>query len=147
MPTYTQEVEIAASPAVVWPIMRDVERWHMWTASITSVEFLSPSTLTVGARARVVQPKLPPAIWQVTRLQANHGFAWESKSPGARMTGGHWIEPTAGGSRVVLSLDFAGPMGALIGRMFAGLTRRYLAMEAAGLKAKCEAIVSTDPAA
>ncbi len=143
MPTYSKEIEIDAPPAVVWSIMRDVERWNTWTASIARVEFVSPSALTVGARARVVQPKLPPAIWQVTRVQANQGFEWESKSLGARMTGGHWVQPTARGSRVVLSLDFAGPVGALVGRLFGGLTRRYLAMEAAGLKAKSEAIASS----
>ena len=50
------------------------------------------------------------------------------------MTGGHWIEPTAHGSLVTLPLAFSGPVGAIAGRLLAGLTRRYLAMEAAGLK-------------
>ncbi len=140
MPTLSQSIEIAAPPALVWSIMRDVERWHTWTASITRVEFVPPSTLTVGARARVVQPKLPPALWEVTRMEVNRGFDWVSKSAGARMTGGHWIEPTAHGSLVTLSLAFSGPVGAIAGRLLAGLTRRYLAMEAAGLKARSEAI-------
>lgn len=142
MPTYSKEVEIDATPATVWSVIQDVERWNTWTASITRIDFVSPSPLTVGARTRVVQPKLPPAVWHVTRVQANHGFDWESKSLGARMTGGHWIQPTARGSRVVLSLEFAGPVGAIVGYLFAGLTRRYLAMEAAGLKLKSEALAA-----
>ncbi len=142
MPTYSQSIEIAAPPVLIWPVMRDVERWNTWTPSITRIEFVPQSALTVGARARVVQPKLPPALWVVTRMESNHGFDWVSKSPGARMTGGHWIEPTARGSLVTLSLDFAGPLGAIAGRLFAGLTRRYLAMEAAGLKSKVEAMAS-----
>jgi hypothetical protein len=37
-----------------------------------------------------------------------------------------------------LGVDYAGPLGWLVGRLYSGLTRRYIAMEAEGLKRRLE---------
>jgi hypothetical protein len=39
---------------------------------------------------------------------------------------------------VTLSVSYGGPLGVVVGWMLRGLTRRYLALEAAGLKRRCE---------
>jgi hypothetical protein len=44
-----------------------------------------------------------------------------------------------GGTRVELAVVMSGPLGRVVGRAYRGLTERYLAMEAAGLKARAEA--------
>jgi hypothetical protein len=95
--------------------------------------------LAVGTRALVWQPKFPPALWTVTALEPGRGFTWVSRAPGLRVTGSHSIAPTATGSRVTLSLVYAGLMGRLMARWTGNITRRYIEMEARGLKERSEA--------
>jgi uncharacterized protein YndB with AHSA1/START domain len=130
-------IEIAASPARVWEVYADVERWHEWTDSITSVELLD-GPLRVGARARVRQPRLPVAVWTVQEYDEGRVFVWTARGPGLRTTGTHLVEPSGDGARATARLDQEGPLGGLMGRLTRGLTERYLAMEAAGLKARSE---------
>ena len=118
--------------------MRDVDAWHEWTPSVTRAERLNGQPLAVGTRVRVRQPRLPPAVWEVTSIEASGGFTWVSVAPGVRVTARHEIEATGSGSRVRLSIENDGPLGRWIGRLLAGTTRRYMAMEAQGLKARSE---------
>jgi len=131
-------VDIAAAPARVWDVIRDVERWNEWTASITSISRQDDGPLRIGSRAVVRQPKLPTNTFVVTALEEGRGFSWESKSPGLRGIGHHWIEATPSGSRVTLGVDFRGPLSWLVARFYGGLTQRYIEMEAAGLKRRSE---------
>jgi len=135
---FSVTVEIQASPEIVWNVLRDVERWPEWTPSMKSLRRLDDGPLAVGSRARVRQPKLLPATWRVTELEAGRSFTWVTTMPGVRATAGHRVEPRAGGSRVTLFLSFAGLFGPLVGRLTRRLTERYIQMEADGLKARCE---------
>ena len=105
-------VDIAAPPSRVWPVIRDVERWHEWTASVTRITRLDEGPLRPGSRAQVEQPRLPKNTFVVTALEEDRGFTWETSSPGLRGAGHHWIEPIDGGrgSRVTLGVDFRGPL-------------------------------------
>jgi hypothetical protein len=92
----------------------------------------------VGSRARVRQPKLLPAIWQVTELDERKGFTWITRSPGLQIAGGHRIEEIGSGSRVTLSLHFSGLLSGLAARVYGNLNQKYLAAEANGLKKRSE---------
>ena len=138
MKPFTTSIDIAAPPERVWPIMRDVERWHEWTPSITSVELLGPGPFGVGSRARVRQPKLPPAEWTVTELVEGHHFTWVTRAPGITGIGRHVVEAHGSGSRVTLGVEHEGVLGPLVARLTRGITERYIAMEAAGLKKRSE---------
>jgi hypothetical protein len=107
---------------------------------VTSVEPLDKATLAIGGRYRITQPRLRPAIWSVVRLEPPHFFSWESRPPGVRTLGSHSLSSEPGGAtRVMLQIDFSGPLSLLVG-MFAGrLTNGYLAREAAALKQRVEA--------
>ena len=142
---YTRSIDIQAPPEVVWAVWSDIERWPEWTASVSRVDPLRPGPLAVGLRARVRQPKFPPAVWRVTEVEEGRGFTWVSESPGARVTGSHRVEPHASGSRATLFIDFAGPVALLIGWLSRSLTQRYLGLEAAGLKARSEARAARGP--
>jgi uncharacterized protein YndB with AHSA1/START domain len=139
MRTFETSIEIAAPPARVWEIISDVERWHEWTASITAIERLDSGPLRMGSRALVRQPKLPRNRFEVTALEAGRGFSWMSTSPGLRGVGHHWLEATDRGCRVTLGVDFHGLLAWPIALLYGSLTRRYIEMEAEGLKRRSEA--------
>jgi hypothetical protein len=136
MPKFSYSIDIAAPPERVGEVICDPARWNEWTPSITSVTYLDGG-FAVGRRATVRQPKLPPALWKVTVLEPR-GFTWVSSAPGVRVIANHWAEPLANGSRATLSLEYSGLFGGLIARLYHGITERYLAMEANGLKARSE---------
>lgn len=139
MKDYSVSVQINATPDRVWSVMSDVERWHEWTPTITSVRRADTGPLRVGARARVLQPRLPPANWVVTVVDEGRGFEWESRAPGVHVLAKHYVEPAVGGSRVTLSVQYSGVFGNVIGRLTGALNRRYIALEADGLKRRAEA--------
>jgi uncharacterized membrane protein len=131
-------VDIAAPPDIVWAVMKDGERWHEWTASVTSVRLLDKGPLRVGSRALIRQPRFPPAVWKVTTLEPGHRFVWKSGLPGMWVYGDHAVERIAGGTRATLRLSYDGALARLKGRLTRGITNRYLDMEAAGLKKRSE---------
>jgi heme-degrading monooxygenase HmoA len=131
-------VEIHAPAPLVWPVMTDVGRWPEWTSSVSRVKLLTPGPLRIGSRVRVHQPRLPPAAWRVTELSAGEQFTWVSVAPGVSVVARHAVEAAAKGSRVTLSVGFEGWFGRRLARWMRGLTERYLALEANGLKDYCE---------
>lgn len=133
-------VDINAPQDIVWGVMFDIERWAEWTASVAKIEQLDSGPLAVGSRARILQPKVPPAVWQVTELDPGRGFSWKSGSALAWAVGKHWVEAAGPGSRATLSLHFGGPLGGIIARLLSNLNYRYLRMEAEGLKQRSESL-------
>jgi uncharacterized protein YndB with AHSA1/START domain len=133
------EIEIDASPARVWAVLVDVERWPEWMASYTSVEWLGEGPLRVGSAARVRQPGLSAATYTVTELVAGVEFTWSSTTAGVRTTGRHVVRPRPDGrAALALSIEqsgvLAGPVGLLLGRKI----RRFLTIESEGLRAAAE---------
>jgi hypothetical protein len=135
-------VDIDATPDRVWNVMIDVERWHEWTRSITGIQKLQAGPLAVGGQARVLQPKLRPAIWTVTHLVPGRSFTWQTCSPGVQVSGIHSVERRNGGSHVTLSVRFDGVFGGLIGTLLKKLNQEYLQLEAQGLKQRVESEVA-----
>src|SRR5436190_11777690 len=130
MRAFTIAIDITAPADRVWEVMSDVEHWHEWTPSVTSVKLIGAGPLAVGSRALIRQPKFPPAMWKVSSIEPGRSFTWISSAPGLRVIGHHAVEPTASGSRATLSLDLQGPFGGAFGWLTKDITERYLAFEA-----------------
>ncbi|SRR5260370_22870905 len=92
-------VDIIASPDRVLAVLCDIERWPEWTSTMTSVRRMDDGPFAVGSRARVRQPKLMPAVWQVTELDERRSFTWVTRSPGVQIRAGHLVEVDGAGSR------------------------------------------------
>jgi uncharacterized protein YndB with AHSA1/START domain len=131
-------IEIAAPPARVWEVMTDIDRWHEWTPSITSIARLDNAAFAVGTRIRTRQPKLPAALWKITAIDPGKSFTWTSTAPGLKVDATHQVEPAEGGSLVTLSIDYSGMFGGMWERLTRDITKRYVGFEANGLKARSE---------
>src|SRR5690349_4726548 len=123
----------------VWAVFSDVVHWPDWTPTVESVERLDEGDLRVGARTRIRQPKLPVAVWEVTELKDGEYFEWVSRAPGIKTTGGHRVVSTPEGTVVTATIIQEGPLGWIFGKLYAKLTKEYIATETACLKKVTEA--------
>jgi uncharacterized protein YndB with AHSA1/START domain len=135
---FETSIDIAAPPERVWRVLSNIERWPEWTRSMSSVQRLDAEPLRAGSRARVKQPRLASALFEITSWHPPHGFDWVTGNAMVTAIAKHAIAPTAGGSRVTLSVTFSGPLSRLIGWLYGSLTQRYVQMEAEGLKRESE---------
>ena len=138
MTYFSLSVEIQASSERVWEVLSNIECWPAWTLTVTSIQRVDRGPLAVGSQAHIRQPKLPPAVWQITELDEGRSFTWVTRSPGVRVTAWHSVEASEGGSRATLSLQFSGLLGPLVARLTRGLNERYFALEARGLRTRSE---------
>ncbi len=134
-------IDVAASPDRVWEVLVDVERWPEWTDSVSGVRSLDAGPLAVGSRVEVSQPRIPTGTYTVTALEPGSAFTWEQRQPGSTVSAHHECAALpGGGTRVELRVLMSGAIGCVVGRLYRRLTKRYLAVEAAGLKSRAEDI-------
>jgi uncharacterized membrane protein len=130
---------IDAPAKVVWDVFSDVERWPDWTASVTRLVALDGPGLAVGKRFEIKQPRMPKLVWEVTEVTPGESWTWVQRSPGGLTVARHdVIADPDGSTRVRQSIDQRGPVGVLVGLLMRRMTKRYLELEAAGLKARSE---------
>jgi uncharacterized membrane protein len=134
-------ITIDAPIEVVWAVFTDVERWPTWASSFTSVELLD-GPMRLGAKARIRQPRLPAVIWEVTTWEPGRSWTWTTRSPGARTEASHVLTSVGERTLAEQTISSSGPIGRLAAFVLRSLTRQYLAIEAAGLKQRCEETAS-----
>ncbi|MDT5015047.1 MAG: hypothetical protein QOD39_1207 [Mycobacterium sp.] len=132
-------IDIDAPARVVWEVFSDVEHWPEWTLSVTRIVGLDGPDIAIGKRFEIKQPRMPRLVWEVTELTPGTAWTWVQRSPGGLTVASHQVSPVSDGrTRVRQQLDQRGPVGAVVGLLMRGMTRRYLDLEAAGLKARSE---------
>jgi uncharacterized protein YndB with AHSA1/START domain len=141
---FHDSAEIGAPAADVWRVFTDVERWPEWTATVRSIEIVRGSGVEPGARVRIRQPWLPAMTWEVSEVDPGVSWSWVARSPGVVTVARHTVTPTGPGTtRVEQAIEQRGPFAGIAGLLTGRLTRRYLAIEGAGLKQRCEAAART----
>ncbi len=132
-------VEIDAPAQLVWEVFSDVQRWPEWTASVTSLVGRDGANLAVGKRFAIKQPGMSKLVWKVTEIDPGLSWTWVQRSPGVRVSARHWVTAQPGGRTLVRQqLEQRGVLGALVGRLMLKKTKRFLELEAQGLKARSE---------
>jgi uncharacterized membrane protein len=132
-------VEIEAPATVVWEVFSDVERWPEWTASVTDLIALDGPGIALGKRFEIKQPRMPKLIWEVTEVEPGTSWTWVQRSPGGLTVARHNVIPKSSERSLVRQLiDQRGPIGVLVALLMRRMTKRYLELEAAGLKARSE---------
>ena len=137
---FEKTIEIDASQQRVWDVLIDMEAWPERIETVDSVELLTPAPLARGSRVRLRQPKLPEGTWEITTWDAPSSFEWVQKESGVTNVAGHRVEAVGDGrARLTLTLDMRGLLVPIFGRIYKGLTERYMTLEAEGMKRAAEA--------
>jgi uncharacterized membrane protein len=137
--------EIEAPPQLVWDVFTDVEHWPEWTSSVTSLVGLDGSTLAVCRRFAIKQPGMSKLVWTVTEIEPGASWNWVHRSPGVLVSARHDVIAQPGARTLVRQqLDLCGVLGALVGRLMIKKTKRFLEIEAQGLKARSEQLSRAD---
>jgi uncharacterized membrane protein len=128
-------IEIDTPASVVWDVFVDAEQWPSWTASVTRIEALDGPGIEVGKRFKIKQPRLMPLVWQVTEVEPGVSWTWRQRSLGGTTLASHEVVPQGPDRTLVRQrIDQRGPVGVMVGVLMHRLTRRYLDLEAQGLK-------------
>ncbi|WP_199435183.1 SRPBCC family protein [Qaidamihabitans albus] len=135
----TAEEDVDAAPAALWAILADPEAWPRWTGSIDNVEVLD-GNLHLGSRVRITQPGMWPLLWTVSEFEPGRALTCTASAGGVGTAASHTVGPLDGGrrSRLHLGLTQRGVMAPVVSLLLGHRVRRYVRLEAAGLKAAAE---------
>lgn len=145
MRTFTASEKIEAPPSSVWKYISNVAAWPTWLPTVSRVEPIACREISIGAKFKVYQPRLMPAVWSVIELNPGRNFVWQSSGPGLTLWANHVITPGPHDTSMVrLEFQFSGSIAPLVALLAGPITRRYLATEAAALKRLSEANIRED---
>jgi uncharacterized membrane protein len=136
---YEVGIEIDAPAATVWDVLAALPAWPEWTSSMREVTPLGDGPVGEGSRVRIRQPALPTVVWTIGDWQPGRRFTWEASSPGVATAADHELTEEGGRTTVVLRVRQTGPLAPVVHLLIGRRTRKYMQMEADGLKARSEA--------
>ena len=136
---FEQSVDIDAGQQRVWDVLTDLEAWPQRIETVDRVELLTPPPVAVGTRVRLKQPKLGEGTWEVTVWDGPSYFEFRQQSGGVSTVAGHRVAALENGrSRLTLTIEMRGLLVPVFGRLFKGLTNRYMTIEAQAMKRTAE---------
>jgi hypothetical protein len=138
--TTTRELP-AVSVDSAWQSLVRVTEWPQWTASMEQLEFLD-GDLHPGARVRVRQPGLRTTVYTVERWEPGVAFAWSANPSGMRVEATHELITDLYPLRMWLEIELSGGAAPLISLLLGRRMRRYVNLEADGLRRFAQQIES-----
>ena len=140
MYSISKNILINAKPEYIFRVLADIENWNLWTSSIKKIVIINDTEFNKGTKVKVVQPKLLPAVWEITEIEKDKYFTMEKRYVGLKMIAKHILEPKNSSTSVELVLTYEGVFAKLFYSLTSSLTSQYLTMEINGLKNKCEKV-------
>lgn len=131
---YEKVVSTTADLHQAWAALTDIESWPRWMDSYTSARRLDDGLLAVGSRARLKQPGLRAGTWRVTELVPDSSFTWDNHALGIRSAAWHSVDVDSHRTQIRLELEQTGILSRVVGVLLGSRIRRYLDIEARGLK-------------
>jgi len=145
MHIYRAQQDITATASEVWNALANVTVWPEWLPTVLEVQPFAGQVLSIGAKFKIIQPKLRPTVWEVTELHPGENFAWQASSPGLMLWANHTVvELPDRRSEVLLEFRFSGILAPLIALLAGSVTKRYLAIEVASIKRRAEVIAGRE---
>ncbi len=104
MREHRYSVDLPHSPARIWALMQDYERWHSYAPMVLRVDVLHPGDERGNGLLRRVIYKLPfgrqgSALELVTEVEADRGYHYSmiGRQPGNDQSGRLRLEPLSAG--------------------------------------------------
>jgi hypothetical protein len=130
--------ETTASPARVWQVWADVNRWPEWNPDMKESRLNGP--LKLGATGMIDTRSGGKHDVVVTHFEEGRSFELESTAlPGTKMAIRATIAPAGAGSRITQGFEPRGLLAPLVGPMMSGQILKTFNSVMAGLKQKVEA--------
>jgi carbon monoxide dehydrogenase subunit G len=141
------ERDVNAAPGVVWAIITDLDRSVDVISAIDSIERAGgPSGFGVGTRwleTRQFFGKEATETLEVAAVDEGRSYTVTAEGHGVEYTTIMAVEPSGEGSRLMMSFEgravtLTARIGALLGRFFAGSTRKMLMSDLDDIAAAAE---------
>lgn len=103
---------------------------------MSSVQAVTTSELSVGARFTVEQPGLRPSVYEVTEVREYVSFTWQSTVAGVTTVASHQLNSlTDGGTILTLGIEMSGVLSPLVWLLAKKKIRTFVITEAQSLQA------------
>ena len=129
--------ETTASPAKVWAVWSDVNRWPDWNPDMNESRIDGP--LKLGATGMINTKSGGKHDVVVTHYEEGRSFELESTAlPGTKMAIRATIAPNGTGSRITQGFEPRGLLAPLVGQMMSGQILKTFNAVLGGLKKRVE---------
>jgi len=130
-------LETKASPAQVWRIWSDVNRWPEWNPDMKESQLNGP--LRAGTTGMIDTRSGGKHDVVVTQFEDGRTFELESTAmPGTKMAIRATVSPTPGGTRIAQAFEARGLLAPVVGPMMAGTILKTFNSVLQGLAKKAE---------
>jgi hypothetical protein len=130
-------LETKASPAQVWTVWSDINRWPEWNPDMIESRLDGP--LAAGTTGMIHTRSGGKHDVVVTRFEDGRSFELESGAmPGMKLGIRATVTPSGAGTRISQAFEARGPFAGIGGAMMGGMILKTFGEVLAGLKTKVE---------
>ena len=113
---WTHTVTSTATPAQIWGLYADVDRWREWDTGLSAITLDGP--FAPGSSGTMTVEGQPPLTWTLVEATELVSFTDVTDIPGvATLTFTHLIEPLSTGSAITHGVCIDGPAADDLGPM------------------------------